>query len=117
MKTINEVIKALDYCLNPIDNFGNCCAECPYISCCDPTKYDVTKDALFYLSYLYQILSNDGSKERTAKVRKHEYCNLECAGEKIIRYEYLCGKCKKKVLDGDDYCSHCGSKLDWSENE
>jgi hypothetical protein len=57
MKTINEVIKALDYCLHPLNDFGNCSAYCPYISCCDPTKYDVTKDALFYLSYLYQILS------------------------------------------------------------
>ena len=57
MRTLNEVIKALECCLNPIDNLGNCGEECPYISCCDPTKHDVTKDALFYLSYLYQILS------------------------------------------------------------
>lgn len=60
---------------------------------------------------------NVPNKERTAKVRKYEYCNLECAGEKIIRYEYLCGECKKKVLSGDDYCSHCGAKLVWGDDE
>lgn len=49
MKTINEVIKALEYCLNPVDNFGNCNAECPYIHCCDPSNHDVTEDALHYL--------------------------------------------------------------------
>ena len=55
--------------------------------------------------------------ERTAKVRKHEYCNLECAGEKIIRHEYLCSACKRKVLSGDCYCSHCGVRLDWKNDE
>ena len=49
MKTLDEVIKALEYCLNPVDNFGNCNAECPYIHCCDPSNHDVTEDALHYL--------------------------------------------------------------------
>ena len=48
-KTLDEVIKALEYCLNPVDNFGNCNAECPYIHCCDPSNHDVTEDALHYL--------------------------------------------------------------------
>ena len=48
-KTLDEVIKALEYCLNPVDNFGNCNAECPYIHCCDPSNHDVTEDALYYL--------------------------------------------------------------------
>lgn len=70
MKTINEVIKSLEYCLNPIDNLGNCSAECPYISCCDPTKHDVTKDALVYLSYLYQVLSFADSIEKSLDTEK-----------------------------------------------
>ena len=49
MNTMDEVIKALEYCLNPVDNFGNCNAECPYIHCCDPSNHDVTEDALHYL--------------------------------------------------------------------
>lgn len=53
--------------------------------------------------------TNDGSKERTAKVRKHEYrigTSLNIVGEPKICHEYLCCDCKKKVLSGDDYCSH-----------
>ena len=48
-----------------------------------------------------------------------EHCMIitDTDGNEYFRTEYLCGKCKKKVLDGDDYCSHCGSKLNWSENE
>ena len=49
MKTLDEVIKALEYCQNPVDNFGNCNAECPYTNCCDPSNHDVTEDALHYL--------------------------------------------------------------------
>lgn len=52
MKTLNEAIKALECCLNPIDNLGNCSAECSYISCCDPTKHDVKK-MLFFIYLIY----------------------------------------------------------------
>ena len=52
MKTLDEVIKTFEYCLNPVDNFGNCNAECPYIHCCDPSNHDVTEDALHYLKLL-----------------------------------------------------------------
>ena len=56
--------------------------------------------------------------ERTAKVIKHNYwlgVSLNVVGEQTIGYEWLCENCKKKVIDEDDYCSHCGAKLDWSE--
>ena len=59
-------------------------------------------------------------EERTAKVIKHDYV-IHYVEEHYIHEkegsEFLCGFCKKKVLDGDDYCSHCGTKLDWSWNE
>lgn len=29
----------------------------------------------------------------------------------------MCESCKKRVYENDIYCSHCGAKLDWSENE
>ena len=38
-------------------------------------------------------------------------------GYKYHYEEYFCNTCKKKVLGGDEYCSHCGAKLDWSWNE
>ena len=49
------------------------------------------------------------------KIIKHDATITDTEGNKYFRTEYLCGKCKKKVLGGDDYCSHCGSKLEWSE--
>ena len=55
---------------------------------------------------------------RKAKVMKHKYwfgVSLNVVGEQIICYEWICENCKKKVLNGDDYCSHCGVKLDWSK--
>lgn len=58
---------------------------------------------------------NVGDKERTAKVIEHDASITDTDGYKYQRSEYLCGNCKKKVLGGDEYCSHCGTKLDWSE--
>lgn len=53
--------------------------------------------------------------ERTAKVLTHEV-TLNVDNRPIHATEFLCGACKKKVLGGDDYCSHCGARLDWSGN-
>lgn len=55
------------------------------------------------------------AKERTVKVVEHDASITDTDGYKYHRSEYLCGACKKKVLSGDDYCSHCGVKLDWGE--
>jgi len=55
-------------------------------------------------------------EERTAKVMKHKYwlgVSLNVVGEQTIGYEWICENCKKMVLDGDDYCSHCGARLEW----
>ena len=55
--------------------------------------------------------------ERTAKAIEHDASVTDTDGYKYQRSEYLCGNCKKKVLGGDPYCSHCGARLDWSGNE
>lgn len=60
--------------------------------------------------------TNDGSKEQTAKVMEHDASVTDTDGYKYHQSEYLCGACKKRVLGGDDYCSHCGARLDWSNN-
>lgn len=52
-------------------------------------------------------------KERTAKVIEHDVSITDTDGYKYKRSEYLCFACKKKVLGGDDYCSHCGARLEW----
>ena len=54
--------------------------------------------------------------ERTAKVIEHDASITDTDGYIYHRTEYLCGACKKKVLGGDEYCSHCGAKLDWGED-
>jgi len=54
--------------------------------------------------------------ERTAKVIEHDASVTDTDGYKYHRSEYLCGACKKKVLGGDEYCSHCGCRLDWNED-
>ena len=52
-------------------------------------------------------------KVDTVNVLEHN-ASIIVDGYKYQRSEYLCGNCKKKVLGGDDYCSHCGTKLDWT---
>ena len=56
-------------------------------------------------------------EERTAKVVEHDASVTATDGYKYHRSEYLCGACKKKVLGGDDYCSHCGAKLIWNDED
>lgn len=55
--------------------------------------------------------------ERVAKAIEHNANVTDINDNIYYRTEYLCNNCKKKVLSGDDYCSHCGAKLDWSGNE
>jgi len=55
--------------------------------------------------------------ERTAKVVEHDASVTDTDGYKYHRSEYLCGACKKKVIGGDDYCSHCGAKLIWNDED
>ena len=51
--------------------------------------------------------------ERMAKVIEHDASVTDTDGYKYHRSEYLCGACKKKVIGGDEYCSHCGCRLEW----
>ena len=56
--------------------------------------------------------------KRTAKVIIHKRyigTSLNIVGTPNILCEHLCGACKKKVIDGDNYCSHCGTRLEWNE--
>ena len=51
--------------------------------------------------------------ERTVKVVEHDASVTDTDGYKYHRSEYLCDACKKKVIGGDEYCSHCGCRLEW----
>ena len=70
--------------------------------------------ALYYNTEAEAIEAwNRAMGERTAKVIEHDASVTVTDGYKYHRSEYLCGACKKKVIGGDDYCSHCGARLEW----
>lgn len=53
---------------------------------------------------------------QTSKVIIHKYwfgVSLNVVGEQTIGYEWICENCKKMVVEGDEYCSHCGARLEW----
>ena len=79
-----------------------------YCSICDiATKpYDTVSEAI--------EAWNRALNKQSVKVIEHDASITTLDGYKYHRSEYLCGNCKKKVIGGDDYCSHCGVRLDWS---
>ena len=99
--------------------------ERPYICQCRRCftrtgGYPTEAEAIAAWNMAMGIAEKSSTVERTAKVIMHKYwlgVSLNVVGEHTIGYEWICENCKKKVIDGDNYCSHCGFKLDWSENE
>ena len=86
--------------------------------CGEQDKYNGIMCGSCYLDTFVLDDIPSAEPERTAKVIKHKYwlgVSLNIVGEQTIGYEWLCENCKKKVIDGDDYCSHCGARLDWGE--
>ena len=55
MHTIDEVIKAIEYCMKDGDN---CPEECPFVGSCSPTSYAVKADALQHLKEYREMLNN-----------------------------------------------------------
>lgn len=74
---------------------------------------DETKN---YVIKIIETLPSAGP-ERTAKVIEHDASVTDTDGYKYHRSEYLCGACKYKVLLIDVYCSHCGARLEWRDDE
>ena len=83
----------------------------------DEIKIEGYNEGLETAISLLSVLSSALPEERTSEVIEHDASVTDTDGYKYHRSEYLCGACKKKVLGGDDYCSHCGSKLIWGEEE
>ena len=81
---------------------------------CEETKMMLCGDLRKILEKINEIPSAE--IERMAKVISDDVI-ITVNGYRYHYEEYLCNACKKKVLDGDEYCSHCGAKLDWSWNE
>ena len=80
---------------------------------CESCKIETT----FYDTEAEAITAwNRAMGERSAKGIEHDASITDTDGNKYFRTEYLCGACKKKVIGGDEYCSHCGCRLDWNED-
>ena len=103
--TRDEIIHALRLCAD-----GGPCEQCEFYEAETPRGYSPCHE------YMMLEQAADLLEERTAKVIRHKYWMGNMLSG-TIGYEWLCENCKKKVVDGDDYCSHCGVKLDWSGNE
>lgn len=67
----------------------------------------------FNISDILDKLPSVEPEHKTAKVIEHDASITDTNGYKYMRSEYLCDACKKKVLGGDEYCSHCGARLEW----
>ena len=87
-------------------------------------EYEIAGTDLYVKIYLLKKLtpynpeiSSFIKTDLVTKVMEHDTTITTEDGYKYHRSEYLCGVCKKKVLGDDDYCSHCGVKLDWSDDE
>lgn len=104
--TRQEVVHALRLCAD-----GGLCEQCEFFEAERPRGYNPCYEELMMRK------AADFIEERTAKVIEHDASVTTADGYKYHRSEYLCGACKKKVIGGDEYCSHCGCRLDWSGNE
>ena len=91
-----------------------------YVSCTKCTAgvgpYDTEAETVKAWNTAMGTTEKSSTVERTAKVAEHDASVTDTDGYKYQRSEYLCGNCKKKVLGGDEYCSHCGCRLDWGED-
>ena len=83
---------------------------------------DKLANEMLFIDAIVDEIENlpSAESERIAKVVMHKYwlgVSLNVVSEHTIGYEWICENCKKKVVDGDDYCSHCGAKLIWGEDD
>ena len=100
--TRDEIIHALRLCAD-----GGPCEQCEFFEAECPRGYSPCHECMM-LEQAADLL-----EERIAKVIEHDASITDTDGYKYHRSEYLCGACKKKVLGGDEYCSHCGARLEW----
>lgn len=107
MKTLDEVIDNFEKACD-LERRCEDCSGCLYQeNGCPNDGAESIPDALHYLKEYKNL-------KRTAKVIEHDASITDIDGYKYHRSEYLCGACKKRVIGGDEYCSHCGCRLDWS---
>ncbi len=94
-----DVIRTLTKCSSDDPD----CAECPYFKCDDCIVY-LMMDAA-------QLLKE---QEAVNVVREHEPVKPELRMSKHgFRQWIVCGNCYEKIYTGDDYCRHCGRKVQW----
>jgi len=101
MKTLDEVIKAHEMCIERIrKGEDNCPADCSFISCCDPERRVLELDALHYLKEYQrdkQIFAYDIARRNMELSERNEplaWEELRQMKDKPIWIEFLNGKWK-----------------------
>ena len=116
---MSETLKPCPFCGGEafVHILGNEIAKGYYIACDEcgakTRVFGYETEAIQAWNRAMGSTEKSSTVERTAKVIEHDASITDTDGYKYQRSEYLCGACKKKVLGGDEYCSHCGAKLDW----
>ena len=83
--------------------------------CHDCKEYDQEKHCCHrWTKVIRQTVEEMQMMGKIAKVIEHDASINTNDGYKYYRTEYICGNCKKKVIGGDEYCSHCGARLEWN---
>ena len=83
--------------------------------CTDCKEYDQEQHCCHrWTKVIRQTVEEMQMMGKIAKVIEHDASITDTDGYKYLRTEYICGACKKKVIGGDEYCSHCGARLEWN---
>ena len=83
--------------------------------CHDCKEYDQEKHCCHrWTKVIRKTVEEMQMMGKIAKVIEHDASITDTDGYKYLRSEYICGNCKKKVIGGDEYCSHCGARLEWN---
>lgn len=105
---IRDALRTVEYVLSAEQEEFEWCHDCK--------EYDQTQHCCHrWTKVIRETVERMQSEWRTTGVIEHDASITDTDGNKYLRTEYLCGACKKKVLGGDDYCSHCGCKLEWKQ--
>ena len=67
------------------------------------------------IGWQLMLIGEDQENGYSAKVEDQEKCSHPNVIEHYI--EGSCGDCGETVYDHTNYCSYCGSKLDWDDNK
>ena len=113
-KLANEML-FIDAIVDEIENLPSAEPLEDFEWCTDCKEYDQEKHCCHrWTKVIRQTVEEMQMMGKIAKVIEHDASITDTDGYKYLRTEYICGNCKKKVIFCDEYCSHCGARLEWN---